>query len=191
MRVNFQKIEMLFLSMALIMIAGLIINVGNVFAIIFPFQNKGLLEVVILAVSAPIGFIILPLLLSRVLNLIHFKIKFNLMQAVLLFVVIAILALYFFHSKEIIHDLIIAICEEFLFRYVIFNILSSQFDKKATFIIGSLLFASLLHLNGNFIINLAIKFPAGLLLYYLADTFGLQSSIAFHWLYNMVIGQIV
>ncbi|WP_416876564.1 type II CAAX prenyl endopeptidase Rce1 family protein, partial [Kitasatospora sp. SC0581] len=74
---------------------------------------------------------------------------------------------------------------------VIFNILSSQFDKKATFIIGSLLFASLLHLNGNFIINLAIKFPAGLLLYYLADTFGLQSSIALHWLYNMVIVQFV
>lgn len=183
-----KKIEKVFLSIALIIIAGVVINIGYAIGIALPIKNKLLVESIVPFFSAPIGFIIIPLLLNKCFNYFDKKVKFNFLQAIILAVFVLILSIFVLHSNEIAHDFIIAVCEEFLFRHIIFNILNTEYQKKYTYLIGSLLFGTLLHLNGDFLINFATKFPAGLLLYFLADHFGLQSSIAFHWLYNMLVG---
>ncbi|WP_205178811.1 MULTISPECIES: CPBP family intramembrane glutamic endopeptidase [Siminovitchia] len=85
------------------------------------------------------------------------------------------------------HPFLIATFEEFLFRYLILIILRKEFSKSWSFIIGSILFAMLLHLNGDWLLNIMIKFPSSLILYYLADKYGLQDAIAFHWLHNLAI----
>ncbi|EPE8809670.1 hypothetical protein ACSN5W_002033 [Staphylococcus pseudintermedius] len=52
------------------------------------------------------------------------------------------------------------------------------------------MFSLLLHLNGNFIENLLIKFPTSVILYIIREKIGLQESIVVHWLYNLIITKI-
>lgn len=50
--------------------------------------------------------------------------------------------------------MVIASCEEFLFRYCLYRILRNNFSKPQTLLICSLLFGILLHLNYDIIDNL-------------------------------------
>lgn len=70
---------------------------------------------------------------------------------------------------EILHDFIIAACEEFLFRFIIFNLLRTEYSRLFTYLIGSFLFGTLFHLNGNFLINFVSKVLSGFFLYFLSD----------------------
>ena len=52
----------------------------------------------------------------------------------------------FIKSDEIFTALIVAICEEYLFRYVAFHILFKEYQTFFTIIVTSLLFGLLLHI---------------------------------------------
>nr|WP_242443869.1 CPBP family intramembrane glutamic endopeptidase [Staphylococcus pseudintermedius] len=92
--------------------------------------------------------------------------------------------------EEIIHPFVVATCEEYLFRGLFFSLLLTKFSNFKSIIIGSLIFSLLLHLNGNFIENLLIKFPTSVILYIIREKIGLQESIVVHWLYNLIITKI-
>ncbi|PWZ34846.1 CPBP family intramembrane metalloprotease, partial [Staphylococcus pseudintermedius] len=100
--------------------------------------------------------------------------------------IILIFVVSLFYSvkmEEIIHPFVVATCEEYLFRGLFFSLLLTKFSKFKSIIIGSLIFSLLLHLNGNFIENLLIKFPTSVILYIIREKIGLQESIVVHWLY--------
>lgn len=183
-----KKAEKIIISVTLIIIAGLVMNIGYAVGMVLPVKNKSLIELITLVVSAPLGFVIVPSLLNNFLNFFNAKLKFNFIQAIILVVIILTASIFLLHSDEILHDFIIATCEEFLFRFIIFNVLRTEYSRLFTYLIGSFLFGTLLHLNGNFLINFVTKVPAGFFLYFLSDRFGLQSSIAFHWFYNILVG---
>lgn len=186
-----EKLKKIFYSFALIAIAGICINIGNMLTIFISLKNKYLLNLILLAIFGLLGFIIIPYFLSKFLDYIDQPIYINLKYAVFLFILITFYGLYI-HSTELWHDFVIAVCEEFLFRYVIFQVLQSNgtFNKLNSIILGSLLFALVLHINGSFFINLLTKFPMSLIMYFLADRLGLQSSIAFHWFYDVTVGKL-
>lgn len=119
------------------------------------------------------------------------KPKFNLIGGAVLSFLVWGIAEFIFKSEETLHALMIAIGEEVLFRHLMLSLLLTCFKKRDAFIIGSLLFAVLLHLNGDFLFNLMVKFPGSMLLYLLADRFGLQSAIACHWFYNLLVGYLL
>lgn len=186
-----EKIKKVFYSFALIAVAGICVNVSNILTIFIPFKNKYSLNLMLLVLFGIIGFIVIPYFLSKFLEYIKQPVYINLKQAILLFLIIFFYGVGI-HSTELWHDFVIAVCEEFLFRYVIFQVLQSNntFNKLSSVVLGSLLFALVLHINGSFLVNLLTKFPMSLIMYFLADRFGLQSSIAFHWVYNVTVGKL-
>ncbi|WP_323368745.1 CPBP family intramembrane glutamic endopeptidase [Staphylococcus schleiferi] len=111
----------------------------------------------------------------------------------IIYIVIVFTVFLFWSIKleNIIQPFIVATCEEYIFRGIFFAILISKFSKLKSFIIGSLIFGVLLHLNGNFIENIILKFPSGILLYIIADKLGLQESILFHWLHNIIVSEFI
>lgn len=82
--------------------------------------------------------------------------------------------------------MVIASCEEFLFRYCLYRILRNNFSKPQTLLICSLLFGILLHLNYDIIDNLLIRSPIGFILGLVTMRFGFHYSIAAHWLINLL-----
>lgn len=187
MKESHSKLETIIISISMVILAGLFVNIGNVFALFWSIDNQMLINC-ILFFSSTIGFIVIPLLFLHLLGFKFIKPKFDITFAIILLIVILFISIFIFKSGETIHALIIATCEEFLFRGIILSILLSCFKKREAFILGSLIFAILLHLNGDFLLNFVTKFPASIILYLLADYFGLQSSIAFHWFYNICVG---
>ena len=187
MKESHSKFEAIIISIGMVVLAGLFVNIGNVFALFWSVDNQMIINC-ILAFSSSVGFIAIPLLFLHLLGFKFIKPKFNIVFAIILLIVILFISIFVFKSGETIHALIIATCEEFLFRGIILSVLLSCFTKREAFILGSLVFAILLHLNGDFLLNFVVKFPASIILCILADYFGLQSSIAFHWLYNICVG---
>ena len=188
---SLSKINLVLISISLIGLGGLIINIGEGISLILLKNNFEQYSSMILAIYAPFGLAIVPYVIAKKLNLIHTMLKFRYVQAIVYFIIILFFNLLLIHSSDMFHDLIIAISEELLFRFIILNVLMNKFSKKGTFLIGSILFAIILHLNGNLLINIFTKFPAGLILYYLNDKSGIQSSIAFHWFYNISISYLL
>lgn len=189
MRVNNNKFDSIATTIGMVVVAGLCINLGNIIAIFLNINNQAILNI-ILALSSFIGFILVPLVFLHYLGFVFIKPKFNSIFAIILLLIVIFISEFIFKSEETIHALIIATGEEFLFRCIILSILLSCFEKRTAFIIGSLIFSILLHLNGDLILNFIMKFPASIILYILADRFGLQSSIAFHWFYNICVGSL-
>lgn len=189
MKETHSKAETIIVSISMVVLAGLFVNIGNVFAILFRIDNQVYINLVLIF-SSLIGFVAIPLLFLYYLEFKPIKPKFYIISAIVLSVLILFISIFIFQSEEIVHALIIATCEEFLFRVIILSVLLSCFKKRGAFVLGSLIFAILLHLNGNFLLNFVMKFPASVILYILADRFGLQSSIAFHWFYNICVGSI-
>ena len=175
------------------MLAGLIANIGNVALIMLEnLQNdSGHLFVKLVGMST--GFILIPTFISKKIG-IEFEeelVPFSKNQSILILVIILLMNSIFIKSDEIFTALIVAICEEYLFRYVAFHILFKEYHTFFTIIVTSLLFGLLLHINGDFWLNAMIKVPAGYLLSRVGLKFGLQYSIAIHWLHNVVVGKII
>ncbi|QGU80184.1 hypothetical protein BSR19_03145 [Streptococcus salivarius] len=189
MKETHSKAETIIVSISMVVLAGVFVNIGNVFAILFRIDNQVSINLVLIF-SSLIGFVAIPLLFLYYLEFKLIKPKFYIISAIVLSVLILFISIFIFQSEEIVHALIIATCEEFLFRVIILSVLLSCFKKRSAFVLGSLIFAILLHLNGDFLLNFVMKFPASVILYILADRFGLQSSIAFHWFYNICVGSI-
>ncbi|WP_066915976.1 CPBP family intramembrane glutamic endopeptidase [Streptococcus sp. DD12] len=152
--------------------------------------NNRILVNLTIATSAVFGFVIIPLLIFKILGYKIKEINLNILVAVILGVAIVGFSYLFLNFVEVAHAFIIATCEELLFRYILFSALLSYYPRRQAIFIGSMLFAVILHLNGDFLANLLIKFPSSIILYLLADRYGIQYSIGLHWFYNVLIGSL-
>lgn len=187
------KIFYLIIVVALIMLAGLIANIGNVALIMLGILQNDSGHLFVKLVGMSTGFILIPTFISKKIG-IEFEeelVPFSKNQSILILVIILLMNSIFIKSDEIFTALIIAICEEHLFRYLAFHILFKEYHTFFTIIVTSLLFGLLLHINGDFWLNAMIKVPAGYLLSRVGLKFGLQYSIAIHWLHNVVVGKII
>ncbi|HHB2989065.1 CPBP family intramembrane glutamic endopeptidase [Staphylococcus pasteuri] len=191
---NLSKLESILLCIVLTILAGISINFGGLLVLFLPIQDLGSWQLIIPAIFMIIGFIILPRLITDKIigfeSYIYQSINFYRFIAYII-IVFTLFLIWSVNIENIIQPFIVAICEEYLFRGIFFGILVSKFSKIKSFLIGSLIFALLLHLNGNFIENLLIKFPSGILLYILADKLGLQESILFHWVHNIIVSEFI
>lgn len=97
---------------------------------------------------------------------------------------------WFIGSTEFFHQLIIAFCEEYLFRLVIYQVLRQRYGYWSSIMISSILFGVVLHLNYPLLDNLLLRVPAGLFFSLLATKLGLPYAVAGHWLYNLIVSQV-
>ncbi|WP_144412308.1 CPBP family intramembrane glutamic endopeptidase [Corynebacterium uterequi] len=183
------KFECLLVAIALVVIAGMLVNIGNATIVLAGFKNRLHMDLCLL-IYAPLAFVAVPLLISRALGFKMMALNFGYKSAGALALLLGLLSWTLDCEQEIVHNLAIATCEELLFRWIILSVLISKFSKNRAIILGTLLFAFLLHLNGDPIANIA-KVPAGLVLYYLNEKFGIQASIAFHCLHNLLVGEFL
>lgn len=185
------KAYTLLVVIALIMLAGLVTNLGNVFLIVVESLQNETGHIFVKLIAMGMGFILIPRIILKRLD-IQIKdksVQIGVVPSVLLLVIILLVNFLWIKSSDIFTALIVAICEEYLFRYLAHHILIKTFSHVATVFITSFLFGVLLHINGDFWLNVFIKIPAGYVLSYLGVRFGLQYSVAFHWLHNVLIGK--
>ncbi|HEH7824814.1 TPA: CPBP family intramembrane metalloprotease, partial [Staphylococcus pseudintermedius] len=104
-----------------------------------------------------------------------------------LFTITSLISLYLVKLDATVEYAVVALGEEFLFRHLIFILLMRSFNNKESILIGSLLFALIMHLNGNLFINLLTKFPFSIILYYLTNKYRLQDAVIVHWLHNVLV----
>lgn len=141
----------------------------------------------LLVVLMPACFIILPNYIAQKYNLYtSCEIKFSWYKFIFLTALLFLINLFFIKGEEFWYQMVIASCEEFLFRYCLYRILRNNFSKPQTLLICSLLFGILLHLNYDIIDNLLIRSPIGFILGLVTMRFGLHYSIAAHWLINLL-----
>ena len=186
------KIESLILILSLILLAGLVYSFGNIVMILIPALQQELGMTIVKFLSMTLGFIVIPTWIVKKINLDikNIPVEFNKKSAMILLFSVFLLNLLILRSHELYTALIVATCEEYLFRYLLYGILVRTFNKNQAIIITAVLFGVLLHLNGNLLVNIFTKIPAGIILSQLAVRFGLQYSISFHWLYNMIVGRL-
>lgn len=182
------KIESLILILSLILLAGLVYNFGNIVMILIPALQQELGMTIVKFLSMTLGFIVIPTWIVKKINLDikNIPVEFNKKSAMILLFSVFLLNLLILRSHELYTALIVATCEEYLFRYFLVR----TFNKNQAIIITAVLFGVLLHLNGNLLVNIFTKIPAGIILSQLAVRFGLQYSISFHWFYNMIVGRL-
>lgn len=190
-----KRFESLLLSIALVLIVGVFFNLGLLFMSFLNNSTFSIIYLFLFVIIFIISFIIIPIsLINRIQGI---KIKFimqnvfNWKRTIILFPIILLLSFVLVGKDATTEYFIVAFGEEFLFRHLILIILMHSFSKNWSIIIGSLLFAIILHLNGNFLINLLTKFPFSILLYYLSNKYKLQDAIAFHWLYNILVYRFI
>lgn len=189
--VDSKKIELVFMSLALIAIAGISYVMSGFLTIISSNENNlTLMSTIWLSLSMIIFFIFLPLSLSKRIygiDINDFNINYRnyLIYTIVGFVLFKLV--FKVDGVNIFRNMIVASSEEFLFRFVIYEILKKGFDKKQAIIIGSLLFSLILHLNVNIFINIVSKFPMSIILYLLYDKFGYENAFAIHWINNTLV----
>lgn len=183
------QINNIIIAISLVAIAGLFVNLANMITILVPSEEKMVTNLALYMIACVLGFAIFPYLFvcKVIYNGEMPRCKINIKRTVIIALIVLIIIVVSVEKYSLLHNLIIATTEEVLFRYIIFSILVSCFDRKYAFIIGSLIFSLILHLNGDFLINFLTKIPASLFLYYLADKYGIQDSIFLHWGYNSLI----
>lgn len=186
------KIYSLILTLAFITLAGLSHSFGLLVTLL---ANPNYFEqtyLMTLGIFMPLGFIGIPYYLSTKYQLYQEKrVHYSPLFSIILFICILLFNHLYLKSPDFWSQLIVAVCEEFLFRFFILTILLEAFSRRQAIIIGAFLFGILLHINGSILENLLIKVPSGFLLYYLSERFGLQAAIAYHWLHNIFIGTFI
>lgn len=177
----------LIVSISLIGIAFLVYSLGTSIIFINFNQQLQLSYLIALICFMPIGFMLIPYGIASKYNLYskETEVKFHWKSYVIVALIIFLINYYFFKSDEYIHQMIIAMCEEFLFRFLIYKILRSNYSRTTSIILASVLFGILLHLNYPMIDNLIIRAPLGILFSILATKFGLEYAIGGHWIYNL------
>lgn len=188
-----EKIQYIIIAISLVALAGIMVNFANVLTIAIPNSNKMLISLIMYFLAATIGIIGLPYIYVN--NLIFDKdmpkCKFNIKYSCVFVFIIILVIIITGQKYELLHNFIIAFAEEVLFRYIILNLFLKKFSKWKSYLIGSLIFAVVLHLNGDFIINFITKFPAGIILCYLTEKHGIQDSIFVHWSYNTLVSLFI
>lgn len=184
-----EKTKSIIQSIGLIAVAGVLITIANAVTIVVSVDNKEVVNLFLYVLAIAVGMVIIPYFYTRYIILEDEMpiCKFDMRHA--LFDVLIILALSVIAGLRLdfFHNLTVAIGEEFLFRYIILIILSKNYSKKDSYLIGAIVFAALLHINGDLVINIITKFPAGMILYYIYEKYGIQDAIAIHWAYNSAI----
>lgn len=107
-------------------------------------------------------------------------------------IVTILVSLFWVDFYTSLHFMIIAISEEVLFReiyyqYILREDTSNRYQTIHAMLIISFVFATVLHINDNFFINIFVRFPLGILLFIIRDRFNLRSAILSHWLYDVII----
>lgn len=185
------RLESIVFSILLITLASISYNLG-LSAILLPdLKNISNIYLYILCISMPIGFIVIPSIIAKRYELFDINDSFDLKTSFILTVFILFLDLVYFKSSSPIHHFVIATCEEYLFRYIILNILDKSMTKYQSIIVNSLLFSLILHLNYSFIDNLLFRFPLSIILCVISKRYGLKYSIATHWIYNLVVSKFM
>lgn len=88
----------------------------------------------------------------------------------------------------VIHNFFVAFTEELLARGVILSLLLKVMGPLASIILNGVIFACVFHSAADFVINLILRLPLGILLAFLSYwTRSIHSSVLFHWLYNVVV----
>ncbi|ENL6204181.1 CPBP family intramembrane metalloprotease [Staphylococcus pseudintermedius] len=190
---NYSKIEVVLLCLSFTILSSFVLNLGSLFVILSPHTKINNLYIIILGITMVVGFIFIPtVILKRLIGFNTSPIRLINIYKFLMYIILIFVVSLFYSVKmeEIIHPFVVATCEEYLFRGLFFSLLLTKFSKFKSIIIGSLIFSLLLHLNGNFIENLLIKFPTSVILYIIREKIGLQESIVVHWLYNLIITKI-
>lgn len=136
----------------------------------------------------PPCFIILPNSISKRYELYskEAEVRFSLKQFLVLFLILFVLNHFVIKGEEFWHQMLIATCEEFLFRYCLYHILRKNFTRFTSLLLCSLAFGVILHLNYSLLDNLLIRSSVGFLLGAVSLRFGLQASIISHWFLNLL-----
>ncbi|HFI0420425.1 TPA: lysostaphin resistance A-like protein [Streptococcus suis] len=179
------------LSIALIILASISYLLATSLVLFSSSQFLQLAYLFSIMVGMPVGFILLPSWLTKRYQ--FYKetadIKFSWKEFLLVAIAIFFINSLFIQSEEYVNQFIIATCEEFLFRYLIYRILKSEYPTWLAMLVTSLLFGVLLHMNYPLLDNLIIRTPLGLLFSILATRFGLQYAIGGHWIYNLLVSR--
>ncbi|MBF0698777.1 CPBP family intramembrane glutamic endopeptidase [Streptococcus danieliae] len=183
-----QQIQVIWLSISLIIIASIIYSLGLATLFFSPSNELQLFYQVSLLFFMPLGFVVVPCWISNKNDLCNSQVlvQFNWKSFVILAFIIYMVNGLFLHSEEYFPQMVIAICEEYLFRSLIYRILRTHFAPLWAILIGSFLFGLLLHMNYPLLDNVFVRFPLGLLFSGLTLRFGLQYAIAGHWIFNLI-----
>ena len=112
---------------------------------VLPFGDMNSTYLVSLMTFMPVGFIVLPFILSRE-QLKEAHITFNWKQYIILAAIIFIINHFFIRSNEYYHQMMISMCEEVLFRYIIYGLLRKHYKYGMAILITSIS-VSYTHLN--------------------------------------------
>lgn len=179
------ELKPIMISLGIIILASLTYALGTSMIFVLPFGDMNSTYLVSLMTFMPVGFIVLPFILSRE-QLKEADITFNWKQYIILAAIIFIINHFFIRSNEYYHQMMISMCEEVLFRYIIYGLLRKHYKYGMAILITSILFGFILHLDYPLIDNLLIRMPLGIIFSILATKFGLQYAIAGHWLFNLL-----
>ncbi|WP_273340465.1 CPBP family intramembrane glutamic endopeptidase [Alloiococcus otitis] len=186
--------ESVLFSIALILIAGLLMNISNILHLMFFDTNSLAINNILFIIFGTISFVLIPRKFVNWLNIFPPKTKLN-VNYLRLFVVVAIMLVLSSnmaeYNKLIIHRaIIVSLLEEYLFRFIIYNIFLHNSNQGISYILTSLLFSMILHLNGSVIGNLLIKFPSALILQWIYIHIGYECSVTLHSLNNIIVSLI-
>ncbi|CQR23831.1 metal-dependent membrane protease [Streptococcus varani] len=185
-------VEPILFSLGLITLASLIYVMGTSMLFVFSIGNIESTYLLALLLFMPIGFIVLPLLLAK-RQFSEMKIsdvQWDWRQYISLAFLIFLLNHFFIHSDEYFHQMVISICEEVLFRYIIYRLIRENYNYVMAILISAVLFGFVLHLNYPVYDNLFIRTPLGILFSIFATKIGLHYAVAGHWIYNLVVSRI-
>ncbi|WP_416389358.1 CPBP family intramembrane glutamic endopeptidase [Paraclostridium bifermentans] len=90
--------------------------------------------------------------------------------------------------STIFHFYIVALGEEFIYRSLLINLLNKKFSTKMSLLISSILFAFILHINENIIVNMFIRLPLGIIfgIISIKDN-SIKYPILLHTVYNLIL----
>ncbi|WP_416361216.1 type II CAAX prenyl endopeptidase Rce1 family protein [Mammaliicoccus sp. Dog046] len=188
-----KKLHVVFLSICLLILATFTLSIGIVLLALLNIQNPIYL-LLFISINFALSFIILPYVIANHLYKFRvFKLEKVLFYKIfsiisILLILVLILDLYL---NVVYYFLVVSIAEEYLFREIIFKILQKEFPILYVYIIGSILFAFVLHINEPLLINLIIRFPSALFLNFLRSKFNLFTCITTHWIYNLIVVEFI
>ena len=86
------------------------------------------------------------------------------------------------------HYIIVSIGEEFTYRRVVLDILNTRYASGISILLSAVMFSFILHLNENILVNIAIRFPIGIVLGYIATkTRTISYTVLLHTIYNLLV----
>lgn len=170
-------------SLLILIISTSFLNVSNPF--------------LMMTVPTVISFIILPKLLLKLLKIEDKLDLFRYLKtSIVIFISFLLIYLLAFRSKLdmtfvgfwIVHYLIVATGEEYIYRHLLISLLSKKMSIIISCAISSIVFAFILHNNEDFLTNLVIRLPLALMLSGIyVKTKSLSLPIVIHAIYNLLV----